>query len=511
MSFEFRDGFEFFQKNAGAIVAAFEGGAFGAGRAEYVANVQSEIDALEESINQFLGDNTPAKQLKGDIAEFWHSGTFNIDAARNNSLNRVTVERSNEFASVDASSNFGKEFGLKYYATAQDSAKQQAKSIFERFKEYQSKGGKDDLDKFLADRNYTSDAVLNDPMYQGQIRVIPKDQLEEAVEWLKRKIATEKIIRPEQIKRYQDTLDLLSDRISDNQGNESIPLSREDAEKLAVLAKEGKFEAEDFDITAPELLELEMLVKESLKAGLSAAVISIVLKVGPEVFKAISYLIKNGEIDEGQFKKIGFAAVSGGSEGFIRGTVAAAITTCCKSGLFGEALKKVDPGVVGAVVAVTMNTLKNAYQVAIGKKTRTELSQELIKDMFVTAASMAAGYVGQAILHDLPVVGYLIGSFVGSVVGSFVYNTGYKAAISFCVETGVTMFGLVDQDYKLPDDIIEEIGLETFDFDSFEAETFEVESFEPASFEFDKIEPDTLGIKMLRRGVISVSKVGYIE
>lgn len=158
-----------------------------------------------------------------------------------------------------------------------------------------------------------------------------------------------------------------------------------------------------------------------------------------------------------------------------------------------------------------MNTVKNAYQVAIGKKTRTELSQELIKDMFVTAASMAAGYAGQVILHKLPVIGYLIGSFVGSIVGSFVYNTGYKAAISFCVETGVTMFGLVDQDYKLPDDIIEEIGLETFDFDSFEAETFEVESFEPASFEFDKIEPDTLGIKMLRRGVIGVSKVGYIE
>ena len=276
------------------------------------------------------------------------------------------------------------------------------------------------------------------------------------------------------------------------------------------MAKEGKFNAEDFDISAPELLNLEMVVKESLKAGVSAALISLVLKVGPEIFKSIDYLIKNGEIDGEHFKKIGFAAVTGSSEGFIRGSVAAAITACCKSGVLGEALKEVSPGVIGTIVAVTMNTMKNAYQVAIGKKTRTELSNELIRDMFVSSSALVMGYVGQIVLHKLPVVGYLVGSFVGSVVGSFVYNTGYKAAISFCTETGVTLFGLVDQDYKLPEDIIDEMGLETFDFDTFEADSFEAESFAFDTFEPDTIQPDTLGITMLRRGVIGVSKIGYV-
>lgn len=507
---EFREGYEFFQKNAGAAFAAFQGEDFVTDRVAYVGSVEDEITIFEESINAFFGDNKPVKQLKGDVAEFWHAGTFNVNAATNESANRAYVPRSNEFGSVDVSGNFGKDFGLKYYGTGKDSARQQAISVFQRYKDYQANGGKDSLEKFLSDRRYTSEDVLNDPVYAGQIRVIPKDQIEEATTWLKRMIATEGVRRPEQVKRYQDTLDLLSDRIADNEGNESIPLSREDAEKLAGIAKEGKFKAEDFGITAPELLDLEMVVKESLKAGMSAAVITLVLKVGPEIFKSIDYLIKTGEIDEEHFKRIGFATVTGASEGFIRGSVSAAIMTCCKAGLLGEALKNATPGAIGAIVAVTMNTMKNAYQVAIGKKTRTELTNELIRDLFVSTSALTLGYVGQAALHQLPVVGYLVGSFVGSVVGSFVYNTGYKATISFCTETGVTLFGLVEQDYRLPEDIIKEIGLETFEFETFNAETFEPDSFVFASFEPESIQPDTLGITVLRRGVIGVSRIGYV-
>ena len=63
-------------------------------------------------------------------------------------------------------------------------------------------------------------------------------QLTKATEWLERKIADEAAKRPEQVKRYQDTLALLRDRISDNDGNESIPLSKEDAETLCTLLTE---------------------------------------------------------------------------------------------------------------------------------------------------------------------------------------------------------------------------------------------------------------------------------
>ena len=107
-------------------------------------------------------------------------------------------------------------------------------------------------------------------------------------------------------------------------------------------------------------------------------------------------------------------------------------------------------------------------------------------------------------------LGYLIGSFVGSVVGSFTYDYGYKKALSFCVDTGFTLFGLVEQDYTLPDDIIRQIGIETFDYDTFEVEGFKPDTFEVESFAFDTFEPDNLEITFLRRGVIGVSKIGYV-
>lgn len=62
------------------------------------------------------------------------------------------------------------------------------------------------------------------------------------------------------------------------------------------------------------------------------------------------------------------------------------------------------------------------------------------------------------------------------------------------------MFGLVEQDYTLPKEIIEQMGIETFEPKGFSFDTFEKDTFEP----------DTLDITFLRSGVIGVSKVGYV-
>ena len=80
--------------------------------------------------------------------------TFNIDAVLKGSSSRTFVDRSNDFGSVDISSNFGKDFGLKAYSSGEASAGAQSVSIFQRFKEYQAHGGKDGIDKFLNDRGY---------------------------------------------------------------------------------------------------------------------------------------------------------------------------------------------------------------------------------------------------------------------------------------------------------------------------------------------------------------------
>ncbi len=498
----FQDGYDFFRKSVVGASGAFSG-------TSYVGAIEKEIKKLNDDMSHFTGFRTDSTMLKGVIAEFWHAGTFNIKAAVQGSTHRAMVERSHDFASIDVSTNFGSDYGLKYYGSGEASAKAQATSIFQRFKEYQTSGGKDSLDKFLTDRQYETDAVLNDPIYSGQLRLIPRDQMIEATAWLERMIKTEGVRRPEQVERYGETLEMLRDRISDNQGNESIPLSREEAERFAMLAKQGKFSAEELGLTTEELPSFESVMKASLKAGMSAGVISLALKVAPEIFKAIGYLIKNGEVDEEQFKEIGFAALSGSGEGFVRGSISSAITTCCKGSLLGEGLKEISPGLVAVVTVIAMNTVKNAYSVARGRMSRTELSNELIKDMTVSGASYAGGVIGQTAI-EIPVLGYLIGSLVGSLVGTFVANVGHTAVLSFCAETGITMFGLVEQDYVLPDDIIKEIGVATFDYESFEIDTFEPDSLSFDTFNFETFQPENLEIKFLRRGVIGISKVGYI-
>lgn len=500
----FEEGYKFFTENSAGIVGAEMSNS-------YVGTVDKEIEKLIDDLNAFKGFKTPSKMLKGDIAEFWHSDTFNIKAALEGSDHRAFVDRSHDFASTDVSTNFGHKYGLKFYGDGQASAKAQSTSVFQRFKEYQNSGGKDGIEKFLADRGFDDvDTILNDPIYSGQIRVIPRDQLEEATKWLNRMIQTEQARRSEQVYRYQETLDLLSDRLKDNEGVESIPLSKNEAEELAALAKKGEVNAEDLGLTTKELIKFDHIMQQAFKAGLTTAIISVMLKVAPEIYKAISYLIKSGEIDSKQFKEIGFAAVSGGAEGFIRGTVSSALTTCCKAGILGETLKSVDPTVIGMVTVLTMNVVKNAYCVAVGKKTRQQLAGELVRDMYVSTCSLIGGSITQAFI-EVPILGYLIGSFVGSIVGSFTYNIGQKAVVAFCVDSGFTMFGLVEQDYKLPKNILEEIGIETFDYETFDADSFDVDTFEPETFNPDTFEPDTLDITFLRRGVIGVSKVGYIE
>ena len=450
--------------------------------------------------------------LKGDIAEFWHSDTFNVNAVARGTANRAFVDRSHDFASADISSNFGKIFGLKYYKDGVESAKQQAKSVFERFHEYRASGGKDSLEMFLEKRGFTDDAVLHDPIYYGQIRVIPKDQLETACEWLRRKIATESVIRPEQVERYRETLARLSDRLSDNLGTESVPLSEADAKALAALAKEGDVTAEklkQLGISADEVIRFEYLAREAFKSGLTAATISVVLNVAPEIYKAIDYLIKNGELDEKQFQRIGFAALKGGSEGFVRGTVSAAMTIACKSGMLGAAMKSISPAIIGMATVLAMDTMKNAFKVACGQMTRTELAQELIRELIVSSSAMVVGTVVQAFI-EIPVVGFMIGSFIGSAIGSFAYNCGYSAVMSFCVETGFTIFGLVKQDYTLPEDILKNIGVDVFKYEQFIPAPFRSNGFMPTAFKQKQFEPNTLGITVLRRGVIGVAQIGYV-
>jgi hypothetical protein len=500
----FFEGYNFFEKNIGTQLGANATNV-------YVNNVYTEILKLMKNLNDFKGFQTGINQLKGNIAEFWHSGTFNINAVARGSTNRTFVLQSNEFGSVDIGSNFGNDYGLKYYKTGVDSANQQAKSIFEKFKEYQAHGGKDDLNKFLSDRGF-SDEDINSAIYSGQYRIIPKEQLEGTIKFLEQKIAKESITRPELVEKYSETLKMLKIKIEDSEGTESIPLSTDDAKKIAGLSKEGLITEEELKklgVSTEDIIKFEYILKESFKAGLTAVKISLILKLAPEIYKAIKYLIDNGEIDINQFKKIGIDCLQAGSEAFLRGSIAATITGACKAGLWGESLKTINPTIIGILTVFTLDIIKNSFKVAQGKMSRQELANEMTKEMFVLSFSLGIGFLSQTFMN-IPVFSFLIGNFIGSILGSFVYDNIYDIALSFCIDTGFTMFGLVEQDYKIPDYILKEIGIKTFDFKIFKPKSFKFKSFKFKTFDPKTFELKSFKMTILRRGVIGVSKIGYI-
>lgn len=496
----FAEGYKFYEGVTGSTLAAQLGN-------EYVQSINQEIDGLIKNLNSFQGFATQSEQLKGDIAEFWHAGTFNIDAAVKGATHRANVGRSHDFASVDISTNFGKYYGLKYYKNGQESAKAQAKIYQQCYKEYQAKGGTGSYENFLRDRG-KGYVDPNTPIYAEQFRLISSDQMEEAKAWLTRKINEESSKRPELVERYRNTLEMLESKIEDGRGVSSFELSKQEAVQLAELAKEGGITAGGLGLSTEELVKFEYIMNQALKAGLTAATITMLLKVVPEIYKSIDYLIKIGEIDEAAFRRIGFAAVTGAGEGFVRGTIAAALTTAYTSGTLGETLKQVDPTIIGAVTAIAFNTMKNAYWVATNKMTNRELVDELLRDMIVSSCSLVGGAISQMLI-EIPVLGYMVGSFTGSMIGSFAYNCGYSAILSFCVESEFTFFGMVDQDYKLPEEVLKEIGIEVFEYEKFEYMKNEVTRFEPKVFVAEQCNVFNIEITFLRRGVIGVSQIGY--
>ena len=501
MSHSFEQGYEEATKNAGAQYG-------GQMADQYVSRVNEAIDKLNSELNGFEGYQTGIGQLQGNIAEHWHAGTFNINAA---------IKENNAIASVPQSHDLGSpdikigdiEYGLKYYKNAAATANAQSESYFQRFCEYRATSGRTELsfDQYIAENGFSENILWNDPIYSGQVRIIPSDQYEAAVEYLKWKIAKEQIIRPEQVKRYQETLDMLSTKVEHN-GTESVELSREDAQKLAQLAKEGKADVREFGITTEELMSFHHALAKGLKAGQTAGMITMVLKAAPHLYKCIEELISSGEIDEEEFKQLGIKALTGYTEGFVRGFITGTLVTSCESGLLGASLKSVDPSIIGALVVVCMQAIQGAFLVAEGKISTEEFIADISKTTFVAVCGVGTGMAFAALTMG-NTFAYMLGNFVGSLVGGFVYQELDDMVMALAVEKGWTFFGIVAQDYTLPDSVLKEIGLDLFEIDWFEPDVFKPDVFEFDEFEIDEFKPDF--ITALRRGVIGVHRVGYIQ
>ena len=103
-----REGYEFFLQHAPGV-------AVGVATEDWIASISEEIKKTIDNLESFTGSNKGINFLSGDLMEFYHAGTANIDAARQGLIADFEVPRSTGFGTPDiTSASRGIQWQVKY-------------------------------------------------------------------------------------------------------------------------------------------------------------------------------------------------------------------------------------------------------------------------------------------------------------------------------------------------------------------------------------------------------------
>ena len=266
---KFRDGWD--------AAVDYMGSAYSAAMSSaYVEHVGEAINSFKTSMNSAYGSARGVAQEAGFAAEKWVAGTFNINAAANESQYHADVVGSTELGSVDVATNYGEDASLKFYSSASGTASAQAKTLIEAYREYFTRAQTNTskppmpLKEYLDFNGYdaeTQDALLAS-IYDGQTRIIPAEQLSEAVAYLEGRIdklsAIEGDVASARTKSYQETLSNLRDRLHAPDGTESKPITNEEIQAIAELSQKGEFKPEDFHISLSTVIDPRYIMKQAM-------------------------------------------------------------------------------------------------------------------------------------------------------------------------------------------------------------------------------------------------------
>ncbi len=516
MAKSFADGFKYVNENTAAPAAVSVSDA-------WIDEIQGKIDGLAPELVKLAEQKNLQNIdfLKGFIAEEWHNYTFNLDAQLHGDELTVLADRPdvNTFASPDITIG-DKQFSLKYYNSGKASADAQAYTAWQKYLQEVKKGNDITLEEFCEDKNIDIDTVKMS-MYNGMTKVIPSDMLEDAKEYLTRRVLKlENNLSPTAeteilAKRYREVLESLDDVIRDNDGNKSIQLTEKQAVALARAAnghdgekiKNELLKECGLDLNA--ILNEQDLYHEALKAGVSAAKLSLIISLAPIIADVITQLIRDGEVDPDMLKQQGLNALTATARSFMSGAISSGIVLAARMGEFGEAYKDINAGAVATLVVVAVGTLDLALKLAYGIIDEPEFVRGTMRLYATSALAITAGSLLKIILPNFAFA-YILGSFVGSIIGGFVYKGMERFFISLCIEDGCTFFGLVEQDYTLPDAVLDCVGVEQFGFDEFKIDRFNADSYQMDTFNIDEYHTDIQEPIIMRRNMIEFCKVAYI-
>jgi len=441
--------------------------------ADFVSEVQVAIDIAVEALAKEAArrTNVAADYVKGNLAEVWHAETLNVSAVAKGQDNVWALALGTNKPGQDVVYGDGagtSHAELKYYKTGVDTARQ-----------------------------------LGNPDYSNSQKVVPSDQLAEVVAESKYQAIRNQEIRPEVAAGYQHTADTVSDHI-EVENAASKPLSQVDAKGMALeFKRDGSIDPESYDLNTECFVEWSDIFRESGSAALNAAAFSAALTAAPHVYRIISRCVASGELDAAIIREGAGQVLSSATTAGLRGGVAAIITGSCKAGLMGNVLKGVSPSAVGMATAMALNSIENSWRYAHGSLSGKELAFNSSRDAVALMMGAGGAALGQVII-PVPVLGALLGNLVGSTLGSVGATYANDKVLGICVESGWTFWGLVEQSYAVPEDVLQAAG-----FDLFARQSFALKAFGVASFNAQYFKTDGLQFTLLRRGVVGFNAIGY--
>ncbi|YCH32320.1 hypothetical protein M1D48_10020 [Erwinia sp. D4-22] len=444
-----------------------------AGSAAFVESVESTIDTALQALNKeaVRRSNVGVDYVKGHLAEVWHAETLKISAtAKGNEDIWAGAVGSNKTGQDIAygNSTVAQHAELKYYKTAQKTAGQ-----------------------------------LGNPDYTGSQKVVPADQLADVIKVSQTRAAGLSENRPDIAAAFQDTADNVSDRIEVSEIS-SKPLTEQNAKKMASDFKQhGDIDPDTYSLNTESFIEWSDIFRESGNAAISAAAFSAALTASPHVYHLLVKYIQSGQIDEKMMQEGLYQVLTSSASSGLRGGIAAVIAGSCRSGLMGKFMKGASPTFIGMATAMALNSIEYSYQYSKGKISGKELAFNSSRDAVTLALGSGGALVGQMVI-PVPILGALIGNMVGSMLASAGMEYANHKVLGICAESGWTFWGLVDQSYVVPEEILEQAG-----FDLFKAQLFQFKRFKAIMFRTDKFQPQEVGFTLLRRGVISFNTIGY--
>lgn len=165
--------------------------------------------------------------------------------------------------------------------------------------------------------------------------------------------------------------------------------------------------------------------------------------------------------------------------------------------------------VIASLVVLTIETCRSSYLVASGQIEPVEMANNMGQSVFSTVMMLGGAAVATALTGGatFPV---LIGSFVGGAAGSMAFKPVSSCVMKVCVDSGVTFFGLVEQDYEVPKRLLSVLGIKGASIKTARVKTAAVSTAARLSAPSVKTAClHTADVAFFERGLVGVNKVAY--